>query len=369
MKLWYSFTKELKLSSKSFYFYIEIGMAIIFLVILLLVVPENFSNRTTEYVYLDLPTNMSDILLDKIITEDEDGKSEIVEIKSNGEVIITEYYETDGKKIYITKSREDVIQLAEDKNNLGAVISLDNNNEMFYEYFLQGYESEKIRNSYLVIHNENVDVLKKQMDAQKIVSLGTYKEKLSDRENSIPVFLTFNGSLMGLFIIASYIFLDKKEGIITAYAVTASAVWHYLLSKVGVLLVTTLITSLILIVPIMGLQPNYFALFIFLMTTGFFSSALGLVISSFFDDIISAFGVIYVFILVFMLPNVAYFMPSWEPSWIKFIPSYIFIQGFREIILPDGDISYVMTNSLLFLILGIALFMYGNYRFKKTLTV
>ena len=36
---------------------------------------------------------------------------------------------------------------------------------------------------------------------------------------------------MGFFIIAAYIFLDKKEGVIKAYAVTPSPVWKYLLSK------------------------------------------------------------------------------------------------------------------------------------------
>ena len=55
MKLWQSFVKELVLSSRSFYFYVEIGMAAIFLFLLLFVIPENFNTKTDEYIYWDIP--------------------------------------------------------------------------------------------------------------------------------------------------------------------------------------------------------------------------------------------------------------------------------------------------------------------------
>ena len=159
------------------------------------------------------------------------------------------------------------------------------------------------------------------------------------------------------------------EGVIKAYAVTTSPVWQYLLSKVGMVTVTSLITSFIITVPVMGGQPNYLAMFLFLLTTGFAASALGLVVASFYDDIIQAFGMILVLVVVMMLPNIAYFIPTWGPTWIQFIPSYALLEGFKEILLPGGDVAYVMFASVGFLAAGLVLFLFANSRFKKTLTI
>jgi len=368
MKLWYSFTKELKLSSKSFYFYIEIGMAAIFLAILLLVIPETFTTKTTEYVYLDLPEEVSSYMMDAMIENDLDGEPEIVELKVDGEKEEFDMYVSDDKKIVMLNSAEEVVELADKERKFGAVISWKDN-ALSYDYYMQGYESEKLRNLYKVFHNKNADELMENFDSQEVVKLSEGFEGLTDRENVLPAFLTFNGSLMGLFIIAAYVFLDKKEGIITAYAITASPVSNYLLSKVGVVMVTSLVTSLIITIPIMGLQPNYLMLILFLLCSGFFASNLGLVITSFYNNIMQAFGVIYMIMIALLLPNIAYFMPSWDPAFVKFIPSYYFLASFRESILPDGDMTYVLMTSLGFLGLGVILFLYGNYRFKKTLTL
>jgi hypothetical protein len=174
---------------------------------------------------------------------------------------------------------------------------------------------------------------------------------------------------MSLFIIAAYIFLDKDEGIIKAYAVTASSVWHYLLSKIGVITVTSIVTTLIVTVPIMGMQPNYPALLLFLVTSGFFAASLGLFLTSFYKDISQAFGAMYIVIVVMIMPNISYFTPSWDPDWVKIIPSYVMLQSFKEIISVNGNMSYIMLASLGFAVLGMDIFILANHRFKKTLTL
>lgn len=214
-----------------------------------------------------------------------------------------------------------------------------------------------------------MDVIEKYSDNIIVRSIYREGEPLSDKENIIPVILTFNGSLMSLFIIAAYIFLDKDEGIIKAYAVTASSVWHYLLSKIGVITITSIVTTLIMTVPIMGMQPNYPAMLIFIVTSGFFAASLGLFLSSYYKDITQAFGALYIVIVIMMMPNISYFTPSWDPDWVKIIPSYVMLQSFKEIISVDGNMSYVMLSSLGFAVLGINMFILANYRFKKTLSL
>lgn len=368
MKLWYSFTKELKLSSKSFYFYIEIGMAAIFLALLLLVIPDTFTSSTTEYIYMDVPKEVENYLVDQMLNDDLNNEVEKIEIKVSGEKKEFDVIETDEKKVIMLTSADEVIEVAEKERKLGAVLKWEDN-QIVYDYYLQGYESEKLQNLYKVFHNESIEAMETSINSKRVVKLSEGYEGLSDRENILPSFLTFNGALMGIFIIASYIFLDKKEGVITAYAVTASPVRYYLLSKIGVVMVTSVITSLIMVIPIMGLQPNYLMLILFLLCSGFFASVIGLLITSFYNNIMQAFGVLYMFMMLLLLPNIAYFIPSWDPMWLKFIPSHFFLQSFKETLLPDGDMMFVLMTSGAFLACGLLLFAYSNHRFKKTLTL
>ena len=98
-------------------------------------------------------------------------------------------------------------------------------------------------------------------------------------------------------------------------------------------------------------------------------SALGLVLSSFYDDITQSFGVLYGLVILMMLPNIAYFIPTWDPAWMQAIPTYAMLEGFKEILLPAGDMDFVLIASTSYLAAGLLLFLFANSRFKKTLTI
>jgi hypothetical protein len=368
MKLWYSFTKELKLASKSFYFYIEIVFAIIILVVVLFAIPENFNNRSTEYLYLDMPEPAETAMLNLFLEEDEDGTVESVEVKVRKEMIPAAYYVTSDRQIYIMESEGDLVKVAENKKQLGAVISMDDTGAMSYKYYIQGYETERLKNLYLVLHNNDFRTLEAAVDEIDIRPLSTEYEELNDREHTLPSLLTFNGSLMGMFILAAYIFLDKEQGIIKAYAVTTSPVWQYLMSKTMVVTVTGIVTTAVITIPIMGGRPNYLLMLVLLITSGFFFSSIGLLISGFYDTMTKAFNAIYLVMIAVMIPAIAYFIPSWEPFWIRLLPTYYIIQGFRESIVRGGDWAFVLLSSAGFLVVGTLLFMWATHRHKKCLT-
>ncbi len=369
MKLLSSFKKELILASRGFYFYVEVIFALIVLAVLLFAIPENFSNITTEYLYFNLPQQGKERYINNLLENDLDSKSEIVEMEAGGKTFDAELIVTDESRIYIVDSEEAVRTLADSERNLGAVIELNDDDQLYYKYYLQGYESTRLKNLISILFNESTEVLEDRFDNQEVRPLSTDYEPLSDRENTIPPLMAFSGSLMGMFIMASYIFLDKKEGVIEAYAVTPSSVWRYLMSKVFVILLTSVISGLIIIMPVMGFKINYGLLLLLLLTTGFFASTLGLLIASFYDNIMKAFGVIYMLFFILMVPAIAYFIPGWDPAWVKILPTYPMLQGFKEIILPNGNIAYPLITSAGFLVVGIVLFFITNIRFKKTLSV
>ncbi|HPQ47291.1 MAG TPA: ABC transporter permease [Clostridia bacterium] len=371
MKLWYSFLKELKLASKSFYFYIELFFAIIILVVVLYAIPENFNKRSTEYLYLDMPDTAKMSFEDRLLQEDLDKTAMETEIKVKKDLIKVMHYETEDRDIYLANSEEDLILLADSKKQLGAVITVDSETmppTTSYKYYLQGYETDRLKNLYKVIHNSNMATLEAAVEDQEVRVLSTDYVTLSDREHTMPSLLTFNGSLMGMFIVAAYIFLDKEQGIIKAYAVTASTVWQYLMSKTLVITVTSIVTTAIITIPVMGGKPDYLLMLLFLICTGFFASGIGLLISGYFRTMTKAFNVIYLLMVAMMLPAIAYFIPGWEPFWIRLLPAYYIIQGFSELIVKGGNTGYVLLLSLGFLAAGTILFVWAAIKHKKSLT-
>jgi len=371
MKLWYSFSKELKLSSKSWYFYLELVMAIVLLVVLLFIVPEDFDSKGKEYMYLDLPQVVQDNYRKNLLEDDVDEAVEFVEIEAEDALFPAMLYETEESKVYLLESKIALDAITDSERVPTVYVHVNDQNQIVFTYYLQGYETQKLQNLLGVFHNRLAghDVIEAYSEQLEVRRLYQNSQPLNDRENILPVFLTFNGSLMSLFMIAAYIFLDKGEGIIKAYAVTASSVWHYLLSKIGVIITTSIFTTLIITIPIMRGQANYPMLLLFLFTSGFFAAALGLLLTSFYDDIVQAFGAMYIVIVIMIMPNISYFTPSWDPDWVKVIPSYVMLQSFKDIISIGGNMTYVLVASAGFLSLGIGLFVLATYRFKKTLSL
>ena len=210
MKLFSSFVKELKIASRGFYFYIEIFMTLLILAVFLFVVPDNFNSRSSEYIYLDMPTQASEVYLKAILDETIDGKVEKVTIKMDKKEKDALLYTLDGKEIYVFNSREDIEYMADKERKIAAIIKMDDNYNFNYEYYIQGYESDKFKDLLKILHVEPTETLEMTMDSQDVRPLSSNYEFLSDKENMMPSVLVFNGALMGLFIIAAYIFLDRQ---------------------------------------------------------------------------------------------------------------------------------------------------------------
>jgi len=244
------------------------------------------------------------------------------------------------------------------------------NGKIVYDYILQGYEHERIRNVIAnSIESQFASQLPGYTDSVEMVTLDANAEKLTDRTNVLPVYLAFNAAFMGLFIIASYVFLDKDEGTIKAFRVTPAKVWHYLASKMGVLLVTGLLSGLLATLLIVGPDAHYGLLIVLILATNLFGSALGLFIASFFDSMAKAMGALYLTIIVLAFASVSYYVPAFSPWPIRILPSYPMLFAFRETLLDTADRSLVFWNVLGFSAATVTIFLLSNWRYKKTITV
>ncbi len=396
MKLLSSYLKEMKIASRGFYFYIEIFVAIILLLVILVGVDPNPDSKMVEYIYYDMPEEVYEFIIDKDIKEGkirqiDDTELELkpvefeVSNKESGEIISYTYEEKKtvlsktyqklnpdtGKvksTIYILDNEEDIQRLSVTTGDIAATITANEEGEFSYRYFLQGYEKERFSNILYILHTYSPDEVDAQRDLQVVREIGV-TERMNNQEAVVPVFVTFAGALMGFFIIMSYIYLDKDEGVISAFAVTPSAVWKYLLSKTFVIITTVVISSSIIVIPIMRLKPNYLLFYMFLMIITYAFAALGLLVASFFDSISKAFGVLYLTMIALMLPAFSYYISSFDPLWLRFFPTYPVLQGFKGILVGQADLAYVLTYSLVFLVAGTLLLALANIRFKKSLSV
>jgi hypothetical protein len=349
-KLITTIAKDIKLSFNGLYFYIEFGLALIFILIMLFVVPENFQSGQSYQLILEV---------------DEPLKTQLTK-----QLMDNNTSDTDENTVYIHTTKESLQNAMEKNRNTVGLIVRSEANKVKYELVLQGYESDTMKALMKTIIEG--EVLAKVPGFESAVTTRVLEPnaiKLSDRANILPIYLTMNVALMGLFIIAAYIFLDKDEGVIKAFAVTPVRIWQYLASKIVIMAFMGVATSLLVCFAVVGFSINYGRLILLVLAFNFFGSALGLLISSYFDAMTKAMGALYMVIMVLMFASIAYLMPSFNPIWIKWFPSYPMLFSFRALLLPEGNVSYIYQNIGVFFILSAVLFAFANWRFKKTLTV
>ncbi|MCR8969384.1 hypothetical protein [Facklamia sp. 7083-14-GEN3] len=228
MKVHSSFIKELKIASRGFYFYIELVMALIIVGLFLFAVPDNFNRQSTEYLYLDMSAQDKESYLQSLKDTQPEVEEESVKIKINDEEKEITQYTLQDKQINLIDNRQQAEFLADKEGEMVAIIQMTDKQEISYEYLLQGYESSRFRNLLKILHVKPLKELEEAVERQEVRSLSNGFKELSDKENLLPSVLLFNGALMGVFIIAAYVFLDRQEGVIKALALTPSPVWQYL---------------------------------------------------------------------------------------------------------------------------------------------
>lgn len=347
MKFLYTFLKDLKLSFRTFYIYIEIALAVIFILVMLFVLPEDF---TTEH---DIFT---------VIELEEPAYTEVKTLFDEG---------SEADRLIYLDSREAIESaLLEERDAAGIHVYRGLEGRITYDFVLQGYESPKLvellKQTFI---GDLTTYVEGYEDQVVITDLGGTREKLSDRLMVLPVFLVLNSAFTGLFIVAAYIFMDKDEGTIKALTVTPATVSDYLLSKLGMMLVMGLLTSLLVTLAIAGGAAHYGHLMVFMAVANLFGTAIGLLLTSFYDDLMKAMSSIFVVVFVLAFSTISYFVPSFSPLVIRMIPTYPMLVSIRELLYQQPNLGYVYATAAGLLAGAGVIYAWALLRFRKTLTV
>ena len=379
MKLISTFLKDLKLSLRSYYIYIEIIMALLIIAVLLFVVPDNMSSGYRVLVHLDIENAEIAQVIEQFMSTADPSKIDeqmLADLDlsnlAKDELAAGEQDEPGVQEIELVDSAEQLrAEMDEDRNSIGMIVSFNQEtSKLAMEFILQGYESEQMRNLLQAqFAAPMMELLPNYVDQTELTVLDEAAEKLPMKVNLLPVMLLLNSSFVGLFIIAAYVFMDKEEGTIRALAVTPLRVREYLLSKIGIMLVTGIVTGSMTVLAVAPGHVHFGHFLALMISFNIFGSALGLLIGSFYDTLTKSMGSLYLVIIVLALASVSYFMPAFSPLAIRVLPSYPMLFAIRETLLKSPDIGYIYTLAAVFIGIGIVLFALAEWRYRKTITV
>lgn len=339
MKLWTSIVKDVKLSAQSFYTYILLVFAAAFVVTVVFLIPEEYSQDTTMYVHVG------------------SGGTEVEDILN----------ELEAEEIPIVDSRDEIIEnMKKDRSSIGLDISMVNE-KMIMEFITQGYESERLIHILQAHVMGGAAIEEGQKPNSMITKLESSQPDIPVSKGMLPVFLVMESALMGFFMVAAYVFQDKEEGTIKAYAVSPATIWQYLLSKTAVFILFGWISGLLVTISIMGPDIQYLQFILLLTAASAFGTVLGLIAAGLFGSFTKAMNVIFVVAFVLGITVVSYYMPSFSPIYIKILPTYPMMFAFREVLFPTGNPGLVYTNILGFSAASAGLFLVACRIYKGRL--
>ena len=343
--LMHTFVKDMKLATRSFYIWIVLVFAVIFVGVMLFAVPDNPSLGTQAYVFVEDDPLLTDFTSHLIDEEQSAGGFELV------------------------GSRDAVIAAMEANRSAKGIYVAIRDNRLFTEYILQGYEGERVENLFAAeVKGMTAREAGLTVDTSVTYLKGQNAVKAPMKVSLIPIFLTMESAFIGMFLVAAYVFMDKDDGTIKAYAVSPGKIWQYLLSKIMMFAVFGWLSGFVALIILRGLDFYFLHVLLLLTVYNVFGTILGLLLAVFFDSLQGAMTWILLMAAIMGITTVSYMAPSFSPAVIRWLPTYPMQFAFREAIYPTGNAAYVWQNVLGFLGLSAVLFALTAGLYKKRLS-
>ncbi|WP_069649849.1 ABC transporter permease [Caloranaerobacter ferrireducens] len=338
--------KDIITGFRNFYFLIVIVTALIYVGVINFLIPSEISIKPAVYYHIEYKGDIKNVLQDMMTQAGDEHDS-----------------------VYAVKSREEVIaKMKKNKNSIGMIVK-EIEGKPGIEFIMQGYENKEVINSLILAIEDNIN--KKISGDVKIETLvlrkGTNIEKIPINKNALPVFILSEPVLLGFFLVVALIFMEKEEGTIRAYVVSPGTLYEYLASKITLMLILGLISTIMSTVLVVGFKVDFLNLIILVTLGSIFGTSLGLILASFFKNISQAMIWIIILMLFITLPFISYFMPSFAPTYIKILPTYPLLFAIRETIFPTGNTQIIYSTMLYYVFLGAITYFLSVFAYKRSL--
>ncbi|MDF2519603.1 MAG: hypothetical protein K0R84_231 [Clostridia bacterium] len=258
--------------------------------------------------------------------------------------------------------------MKKDKNTIGIVVR-QQNGEPAVEILLQGYENEKSKRALALsfgaaLNPQNVDYSSIE---DVVLQQSTGINDIPLNKSFVPLMIFVEPVMLGFIFLATLIFMEKEEGTIKAYLVSPIRIGEYLISKVVVMLLLALISTILITSFTVGLQVNWLLLLLTVAAGSIFGSTLAMFIASLFDSLSKAMVWLIVTSLVLTVPMAAYFVPSFSPRAVTIMPTYNLLFAIREAIFPSGSSMIIYQNIGGLLAMSIILYGASTLIYKRSL--
>ena len=233
----------------------------------------------------------------------------------------------------------------------------------------QGHENQRVRN----LAAAKVEALLRTVYQQPVPgaltvtvdTLGGARTELPFNKMLLPVLLFTDPALVGLLFIAALIFMEKEEGTLLAYLVSPGRVFEYLLSKAVTMAMLAVLFTLILVLPVLGFDPNWLHLLALMVVSALFSTLLGAFVAVRFENLSQSLFPLITVMTVLTVPAAAYMNPSFSPAWLRYFPTYPMVFGLREALFPAGNPGDVYNALLILLGWTAALLALASAAFRR----
>lgn len=322
--------KDLILGVKDVFVILEVVFAVLLLVLLRFIVPEDISIEGRVFVYDETGVLESWI------------ESLEVDVEEAGEFYVS--------------SREAVVQgLVDNPSAVGVVIrpAAAGAPELYDVELLTQPYTQQAMIDYIRVDMEDVLSIitppagRYPADVYESVRVEALQTGLRDEipfnERLMPVVIMVMVGILGLFIMVSLLGQERGDQTIRAFRVSPGGVWAFMASKHLVVLMTGFTTFSILYLPMMGIE-GYLPSLLIILVTIVFGSCIGTILAAFYDNPMASIGWVLLLMLVFNLPTISLFAPVFSPGWLQAIPTYHTLFGLDAAMFPDNN-SHLIWRS------------------------
>jgi ABC-type Na+ efflux pump permease subunit len=265
-------------------------------------------------------------------------------------------------------SKSQVLELMkEDKDTVGVVVR-EITGKPAIEIVMQGYENQQSRNALALSLSMALEIQDIDFSNIENVTLQAAKQpEIALNKSFVPLIILNEPVMLGFIFLATLIFMEKEENTIKAYLVSPLRVSEYLLSKIIVMVVLGLISTILITVFTVGVNINWIMLLAIVIAGSTFGATAAMFIAGFFDNLSKAMIWIISISLVFTIPMVAYFVPSFSPWFITVLPTYDLMFAIREAIYPVGNPQIFYQSFMTLIVISGVLYLMCIVLYQKSM--
>lgn len=343
------FRKDVLLGVKDVFVLLEIGFAVLVSLILAFFVPESIDTEGTVFIYDK--TSLVESFVMEFAAEDAEETGE-----------------------HFVESRRAVVDgMVENRSAIGLIIEERATGGYGVEVLAQPYTSEKMI-EYVELDME--DLLSILAPPSGVYPPSVYesvqiralqegrRDELPFNQRLVPPVLLMLVGVVGIFAMVSLIGQERSDKTIRAFQVSPTGLGTFITSKHLLLLAVGLTTFTILYLPTMG-SAGYLPALIVILATVLLGSAMGVILGSYFENPMSAIGLMFVLLIILGLPAVSLFNPVFSPDWLRVIPSYYTLFGLDAAMFPDNNSHIIWRSVAILAALDLILLPFSGWIFAR----